>query len=61
MRAYYNDNDRHCAAWLRNLIAAGRLPEGDVDERSIAEVQPGEFVSATMSLRPEATPREASL
>jgi DNA (cytosine-5)-methyltransferase 1 len=38
MSAYYNDNDRHCAQWLRNLIAAGLIPQGDVDERSIADV-----------------------
>ena len=30
MTAYYNDNDRHVAQWLRNLIAAGLLPKGDV-------------------------------
>ena len=37
-RAYYNDTDPYAAAWLRNLIAAGHLPAGDVDERSIEEV-----------------------
>lgn len=38
--AYYNEIDPFCAAWLRNLIAAGHIAPGDVDERSIAEVQP---------------------
>lgn len=38
MRAYYNDNDPRAAAWLRELIADGLLPPGDVDERSIADV-----------------------
>ena len=40
IRAWYNDNDPFCAAWLRNLIAAGLLTPGDVDERPIQEVQP---------------------
>ena len=35
---YYNDNDPYAAAWLRNLVAAGHLPPGDVDDRSILEV-----------------------
>ena len=38
-RVYYNDHDPYCAAWLKNLIAAGHLPAGDVDERSLTEVQ----------------------
>lgn len=39
MIAYYNEIDPFCAQWLRNLIAAGHLPPGDVDERDIREVQ----------------------
>ena len=35
---YYNDNDPYVAQWLRNLVDAGLLPPGDVDERSITEV-----------------------
>ena len=35
---YYNDNDPYVAKWLRNLVDAGHLPPGDVDERSILEV-----------------------
>jgi DNA (cytosine-5)-methyltransferase 1 len=38
MSAYYNENDPYAAQWLRNLIAAGFLQDGDVDERSIADV-----------------------
>lgn len=38
--AYYNDNDPYCCAWLRNLIAAGLIPDGEVDGRSIRLVQP---------------------
>ena len=37
-RAYYNEHDPHAAAWLRNLIAAGLIAPGDVDERSICDV-----------------------
>ena len=38
MSAYYNEFDPYAAQWLRNLIAAGHIAPGDVDERSIAEV-----------------------
>lgn len=37
-RAYYNENNKHAAAWLRELIADGLIPAGDVDDRSIVEV-----------------------
>jgi len=40
---YYNEHDLRAAAWLRELIADGLLPEGDVDERSIADVQADEL------------------
>jgi len=40
---YYNDHEPYVCQWLRNLIDAGELPEGDVDERSIAEVLPSEI------------------
>lgn len=43
MVAYYNDNDPHAAAWLRELIAEGLIADGIVDERSIADVQPEEL------------------
>lgn len=39
MTAYYNEIDPYAAQWLRNLIAAGHIAPGDVDERSIEEVQ----------------------
>lgn len=35
---YYNEYDRNAAAWLRELISAGLIPAGHVDERSIADV-----------------------
>ena len=37
---YYNDNDPYCAEWLANLIAAGHLPAGEVDQRDVREVGP---------------------
>lgn len=37
-RAYYNEWDAYAADWLENLIAAGHLPPGDVDRRSISDV-----------------------
>lgn len=38
MAAYYNEIDSYCCEWLRNLIRAGHIPAGDVDDRSIADV-----------------------
>lgn len=43
MTAYYNDNDPWAAAWLRELIADGLLPAGQVDERDIRDVSPSEL------------------
>ena len=43
MTAYYNEHDRFAAAWLRELIADGLIAAGDVDERSIVEVQPDDL------------------
>lgn len=40
MKAYYNENDPKAAAWLRELINSGLIMAGDVDERSIEDVQP---------------------
>lgn len=36
--AYYNDNDKNCTAWLRELMKDGLITEGEIDERSITEV-----------------------
>jgi DNA (cytosine-5)-methyltransferase 1 len=38
--AYYNEIDPYAAQWLRNLIAAGHIAPGDVDERPIQNVHP---------------------
>jgi len=37
--AYYNEIDAFAAQWLRNLIAAGHIAPGIVDERSIEDVK----------------------
>jgi len=41
--AYYNEHDPYAAQWLRNLIAAGHIAPGDVDERSIEDVRPDDL------------------
>ncbi|MEB6589677.1 DNA cytosine methyltransferase [Pseudomonas asiatica] len=43
MPAYYNEIDAYAAQWLRNLIAAGHIAPGDVDERSIEDVHPDDL------------------
>ena len=43
MTAYYNENDPFAAAWLRELIKAGHIAPGDVDERSIEDVTPADL------------------
>ncbi|WP_310674242.1 DNA cytosine methyltransferase [Burkholderia multivorans] len=43
MAAYYNEIDPYAAQWLRNLIAAGHIAPGDVDERSIEDVRPDDL------------------
>jgi DNA (cytosine-5)-methyltransferase 1 len=45
MKVYYNENDAFAAAWLRRLIEAGLLPDGEVDERSIVDVRPHDLRS----------------
>ena len=39
---WYNENDPKTAAWLRELIAQGHLPSGNVDTRSIADITPAD-------------------
>lgn len=43
MAAYYNEIDPFAAQWLRNLIAAGHIAPGEVDERSIEDVTPDDL------------------
>jgi DNA (cytosine-5)-methyltransferase 1 len=43
MTAYYNEFDPGAAAWLRELIKAGLIAAGEVDERSIEDVFPDDL------------------
>jgi DNA (cytosine-5)-methyltransferase 1 len=43
MTAYYNEIDPYAAAYLRNLIEAGHIAPGYVDERSIEDVYPSDL------------------
>jgi DNA (cytosine-5)-methyltransferase 1 len=47
MTAYYNEHDPYAAQWLRNLIAAGHIAPGKVDERSIEDVRPSDLAGFT--------------
>lgn len=40
---YYNEFDTKAAAWLRELIKEGHIPNGEVDTRSIVDVQPADL------------------
>jgi DNA (cytosine-5)-methyltransferase 1 len=42
--AYYNESDPFAAAWLRNLVDAGAIAPGDVDERDIRDVRPTDLL-----------------
>ena len=43
MSAYYNEIEPYAAQWLRNLITAGLIADGEVDTRSIVDVQPDDL------------------
>lgn len=47
MSAYYNEHDPYAAQWLRNLIKAGHIADGEVDERSIEDVAPRDLAGFT--------------
>lgn len=47
MTAYYNEFDPYAAQWLRNLIKAGHIAPGYVDERSIIDVKPEDLTEFT--------------
>ncbi|MDY1046622.1 DNA cytosine methyltransferase [Pseudomonas coleopterorum] len=47
MSAYYNEIDPYAAQWLRNLIKAGHIADGIVDERSIEDVCPSDLAGFT--------------
>lgn len=45
--SYYNEIDPFAAEWLRNLISAGAIAKGLVDERSIEDVTPNDLQGFT--------------
>jgi len=47
MTTLYNDTDPYVARWLRNLIAAGHINAGDVNEQSIADLTPDDLTGIT--------------
>ena len=47
MTAFYNEIDPYAAQWLRNLIAAGHIAPGIVDERPIQQIEPWELAEFT--------------
>ncbi|CNI13105.1 C-5 cytosine-specific DNA methylase [Yersinia mollaretii] len=47
MTAWYNEIDPYAAQWLRNLIKAGHIAPGYVDERSIVDVKPEDLTEFT--------------
>lgn len=47
MTAYYNEVDPYAAQWLRNLIREGRIAPGEVDTRSIEEVEGSDLAGFT--------------
>ena len=40
---YYNEIDPFCVQWLKNLINAGHIPNGEIDSRSIEDVRPDDL------------------
>jgi DNA (cytosine-5)-methyltransferase 1 len=47
MTAYYNEIEPYAAQWLRNLIKEGHIADGEVDTRSIVDVQPADLAGYT--------------
>ena len=47
MSAFYNEKDPFAAAWLRELIKAGEIAPGVVDDRDVRDIRPDELVGFT--------------
>ncbi|QWP77508.1 DNA cytosine methyltransferase [Lysobacter sp. K5869] len=45
MAVYYNEIDPYLCQWLKNLMAAGLIPAGDVDDRDIRSVSAADLRS----------------
>lgn len=44
--AYYNEIDPFAASWIRNLVDAGHVAHGVVDERSISDLTPDDVAGS---------------
>jgi len=44
---YYNEFEPFAAEWLKELIREGLIPDGEVDTRSIVDVEPGDLKDFT--------------
>ena len=44
---YYNEWDSFAAEWLKELVKEGLIPPGQVDQRSIADVEPSDLKGFT--------------
>lgn len=49
MSVYYNENDPKIAHWLRELMKHGLIPKGDLDERSIKDVDAKRILGHTQA------------
>ena len=47
IRAYYNEIDRYCCDWLQNLMDAGHITPGKIDDRPIQELTPDDVLVPT--------------
>jgi DNA (cytosine-5)-methyltransferase 1 len=47
MANYYNEIDPNAAEWMRELIKAGHIPDGEVDERDIRDITPADLAGFT--------------
>ena len=43
MASFYNEIDPYAAQWLRNLIKAGLIPDGEVSTKSIVDLRPSDL------------------
>jgi len=43
MSTYYNEIDKQAASWLRELVKQGLIPDGEVDDRDMRDIEPREL------------------
>ena len=47
IRAFYNDTDAYCCAWLSNLMDAGLITPGAISDKSIHDLTPDDVAGFT--------------